>query len=319
MLDERDRNTEEYLDRIRKTIEESNRLVEQVGLRVQETGYAAGIGGGYSTSGGSVEITGGRVSATSGNGGGACIGAGYNGTYGDVAISGGTVIANTDAFRTLAIGDGYGTDGFGKVTITGGSVNAVPEYIHPAPSNTTVAVYCVTVSNLTANAAVALDGLPPGYGTTDIYANADGNVYLWLPAGDWSGVKKKSKLLSSAPVKKHTIAANGYRYDVFISNDGVTEATKGEALELETLKILDFAVEDGWLAIRVSASPTTWMFGFAETLDIYASETLPIPDSDESKLDLAEMKLTKEDGDNAIFVVPLGEKADCRFFKVRSR
>ena len=37
MLDERDRKTEEYLDRIRKTIEESNHLVEQVGLRIQET------------------------------------------------------------------------------------------------------------------------------------------------------------------------------------------------------------------------------------------------------------------------------------------
>ena len=37
MLDEKDRKTEEYLDRIRKTIEESNRLVEQVGLRIQET------------------------------------------------------------------------------------------------------------------------------------------------------------------------------------------------------------------------------------------------------------------------------------------
>ena len=32
-----DRETQAYLARIRKTIEESNRLVEQVGLRIQET------------------------------------------------------------------------------------------------------------------------------------------------------------------------------------------------------------------------------------------------------------------------------------------
>ena len=32
-----DRETEAYLARIRKTIEESNRLVEQVGLRIRET------------------------------------------------------------------------------------------------------------------------------------------------------------------------------------------------------------------------------------------------------------------------------------------
>ena len=37
MADGGDRNTEAYLARIRKTIEESNRLVEQVGLRIRET------------------------------------------------------------------------------------------------------------------------------------------------------------------------------------------------------------------------------------------------------------------------------------------
>ena len=37
MAGERDRDTEAYLARIRKTIEESNRLVEQVDLRIRET------------------------------------------------------------------------------------------------------------------------------------------------------------------------------------------------------------------------------------------------------------------------------------------
>ena len=37
MADGGDRNTEAYLARIRKTIEESSRLVEQVGLRIRET------------------------------------------------------------------------------------------------------------------------------------------------------------------------------------------------------------------------------------------------------------------------------------------
>ena len=37
MIDEKDRQTEEYLARIRKTIEASNRLVEEVGLRMRET------------------------------------------------------------------------------------------------------------------------------------------------------------------------------------------------------------------------------------------------------------------------------------------
>ena len=37
MADGKDKDSEAYLARIRKTIEESNRLVEQVGLRMRET------------------------------------------------------------------------------------------------------------------------------------------------------------------------------------------------------------------------------------------------------------------------------------------
>lgn len=37
MAGDTDRDTEAYLARIRRTIEESNRLVEQVGLRIRET------------------------------------------------------------------------------------------------------------------------------------------------------------------------------------------------------------------------------------------------------------------------------------------
>ena len=37
MVGDTDRDTEAYLARIRRTIEESNRLVEQVGLRIRET------------------------------------------------------------------------------------------------------------------------------------------------------------------------------------------------------------------------------------------------------------------------------------------
>jgi hypothetical protein len=37
MAEEMDRETKAYLARIRKTVEESNRLVEQVGLRIRET------------------------------------------------------------------------------------------------------------------------------------------------------------------------------------------------------------------------------------------------------------------------------------------
>ena len=94
---------------------------------------------------------------------------------------------------------------------------------------------------------------------------------------------------------------------------------QGEPLELETLKIDDFAIKDGWLAIHVAASPATWLNGFVDTLVVRASETLPIPDTDESKLDLSRAEVLLEDGDNATVLVPLGDQSNCRFFKVKSR
>jgi hypothetical protein len=196
--------------------------------------------------------------------------------------------------------------------------------VDPAPSNGTDPVYCVTVSDLAANTKVAFSGLPEGYGTKDIYSDAAGNVYLWLPE-NWP---TPSPLLSASPRGRlgarvgaeHTFAANGYKYTVTIdSSSGGAVAEQGEPLELETLEISGFEVEDGWLAIRVGASPATWMYGFADTLEIHASETLPIPDSDGARLDLSGAELIKEDGDSATFVVPLGDKSGCRFFKVKSR
>ncbi|MBO7683447.1 MAG: hypothetical protein J6T51_01830 [Kiritimatiellae bacterium] len=286
--------------------------------------YAAGIGGGGNANGGFVEITGGRVSATSGSGGGACIGAGFNGTYGDVSISGGTVVASTDEFRTRAIGDGYGTDGFGKVTISGGSLDADPAGITPAPSNGTVAVYCVAVSNLAANTKVAFDGLPEGYGTRDIYSDAAGSVYLWLPES-WP---TPSPLLSASPRGRlgapagteRTFFANGYKYTVTIDSSAVgTVAEQGDPLPLESLRIDDFAVEDGHFAIRFTAKPATWLYSFADLISIRFSETLPIPDAADALLDLSNAELQLEGVDAAIIVVPFDGAASNRFFKVEGR
>ena len=298
------------------------------GGEVAATGgnWAAGIGGGEQSSGGSVTVTGGRITAQGGVYGPAIGACGAKGTYGNVTISGGTIATVTNEY-SFALGRGLDTVSMGAVTITGGSVDAASYNIKPAPSNgVNRAVSRVEVSGFTPYAAVAFDGLPDDYGKSDIYADASGSAYLWLPE-DWTTtVTPQLMTLSSAKLRKaspgtsHTFFANGYSYTVEIpAGGGEAVAETGEPLQLITLTINDFEIYDGWLAIRVSASPATWMFGFAETLDIYASETLPIPDCDESKLDLSEMELTKENGDNAIFVVPLGEKADCRFFKVRSR
>ena len=285
--------------------------------------YAAGIGGGAESDGGSVKITGGRVTATSGSGGGACIGAGKNGTYGDVVISGGTVVASTDEYRTHAIGDGFGTDGFGKVTITGGSVHAAYAGVTPAPSNGTAAVSCVIVSNLAANAAVAFDGLPTYYGTSGIYADAAGKVYLWLPEGDWEGVTPHllGASLHASSGTSHAFAANGYRYTVTIpAGGGEAVATQGAPLELEGFRINDFAIEDGMLTINVSVKPDTWLYGFFDRVAIHSSESLPIQMTPATRLDTSAASVTLEDDGSATYtlVLPPAEGSS-RFFTIGSR
>ena len=120
----------------------------------------------------------------------------------------------------------------------------------------------------------------------------------------------------------HTFSANGYSYTVEISSDsGGAVADRGDSLPLESLVIDDFAVEDGYLAIRFTAKPATWLYGFADLIVVRASATLPIPDGDESLLDLSDAALYHDecDADSATIVVPLEGDAPGRFFRVEER
>jgi len=180
------------------------------------------------------------------------------------------------------------------------------------------------VPGLAPYSAVAFDNLPDYYGKNDIYADADGKVYLWLPE-DWEephvsplmAASPKKGLLAASSGTSHTFSANGYSYTVTIDPDADgAVADKGDPLPLESLRIDDFAVEDGYLAIRFTAKPATWLYGFADLIRIRASETLPIPDSDDALLDLSKAELQLDDEDTATLVVPLGEGGPSRFFKV---
>ena len=209
------------------------------------------------------------------------------------------------------------------MTITGGSVNANPDHVDPAPSNGTARVLRVEVSGLTPDAAVAFDGLPDYYGTSGIYADAAGKAYLWLPE-DWETSHTITPHLLSASPRHllgassgtpHTFAANGYRYTVTMSEAGAV-AEQGDPLSLESLKIDDFAVEDGYILLRFTAKPATWLYGFKDLIRIRASETLPIPEDDSSLLDLSRAELTLEGADAATIIVPLAPGTRNRFFKV---
>ena len=187
--------------------------------------YAAGIGGGNGgtnctivISGGSVTATGGTYSAAIGSGdqwteqtatgdtivisggvirvscpysdyaGPAGIGSSGFGSCSAVTICGGTILPTGSPVR---IGSGTRSSA-GSVTISGGSVYSVSDQVAPAASNATERVWCVTVSGLLRNARV--EGLAVrrtsglsfvDYGTADLFANNRGEIYLWLPDGDY--------------------------------------------------------------------------------------------------------------------------------------
>ena len=300
----------------------------------------AGIGGGAYAFG-TVYIRGGKVRAVGSNYS-ASIGGGRT-KAGYVYVSGGTVVPTVPASSARCIGDGAGNTSVpGEVRFTGGSIDAAFAIVNPAATNSIgVAVYPVAVSNLTANAKVAFDGLPSYYGTTDIYANEEGKVYLWLPE-DWDegGITPRllaaspRRLLGATPGASHTFSANGYSYTVSIpAGGGEAVAERGEALELSELKITGFSVADGWIVISVNASPATWMYGFGDLnayvktltdkpvkVSIYqynADHELIHSDDDDAVLELPGWELILEDGDNATFAVPLGDLPESMFFKVK--
>ena len=270
---------------------------------------------------GNIYITGGRIDAEA-SGNSAAIGASANGTCGTIRISGGTVSAKSASGQAIGEGGDYADQ---TVYITGGSVRTTDGSVATTAKNDShAALVCVAVPGLAPYSAVAFDNLPDYYGKNDIYADADGKVYLWLPE-DWEephvsplmAASPKKGLLASPSGASHTFSANGYSYTVTIDPDaGGAVADKGDPLPLESLSIDDFAVEDGYLAIRFTAKPATWLYGFADLIRIRASETLPIPDSDDALLDLSKAELQLDDEDTATLVVPLGEGGPSRFFKV---
>jgi len=270
---------------------------------------------------GNIYITGGRIDAES-SGSAAAIGASYNGTCGTIKISGGTVSAKSASGQAIGEGGNYADQ---TVYITGGSVRTTDGSIATTAKNDShAALVCVAVPGLAPYSAVAFDNLPDYYGKNDIYADADGKVYLWLPE-DWEephvsllmAASPKKGLLGAPSGTAHTFVANGYSYTVTIDPDaGGAVADKGDPLPLESLRIDDFAIEDGYLAIKVTAKPATWIYGFADLLKIRASEALPIPDSKDALLDLSAAELTLEDQDSATIVVPRPKSGTDRFYRI---
>ena len=230
--------------------------------------HGAGIGGGYRRTGGTVEISGGMVTATGGNNGGAGIGGGWDGAGGAVEITGGTVFAQGVSGGT-DIGPGNYGAASGSNTFTGGSIRLAHGTIAPAPSNGTARVWCVTVPGLVPGATVVITSLD-SYGVNDLFADENGNIYLWLPNGN------------------HTFSANGTLY-VAAVEDADAMATTWH------FYIAAFALADGTAALTLASqldpdvfatwiATATFTVRFCTNLTEAAWTSLPAPERDGTTL-----------------------------------
>ena len=195
----------------------------------------AGIGGGSKGTGGTVTISG-----------------GYQGKGGTVTISGGTVFAQGNN-GGADIGPGASGMGSGANTFTGGSIRLANDSISPTPTDNATHVWCVTVTNLTPNAAIVVTALDP-YGVSDLFADENGKLYLWLPDGDYTFVAGNAGYTATVDGAATTAVANGLVAPLF-ATDGTALVFDGTAL---AIKITN-AKSGIWYALyRVNTLGGTW-------------------------------------------------------------
>ena len=143
------------------------------GVVIAESESGAGIGGGASGNGGDIAVSGGTITAAS-SGTGAGIGGGAGGDGGVVFIFGGS-IKSTGAAASGAEDIGYGSGGSNSGTLQNNSTDLAPVFLTKVTLSGVTAV--TAVSSLTA----ILGSNDYDYGIEDMYTDAAGNLYLYLP------------------------------------------------------------------------------------------------------------------------------------------
>ena len=183
-------------------------------------GYGAGIGGGYCGVGSNITISGGEVTATGGENG-AGIGGGDSRDGNDITISGGTVTATGGGYGAGIGGGNWGSTG--KVTITGGSVKTTKGVL-TGVTNGTDEVYC-TVVDLTEEFGIEVAVTDVGetaYGMKDVMTDADGKIYMYLPAGETSillGMYYYTGTVSAEAGADNRLTRGKCRYDLQVVGD----------------------------------------------------------------------------------------------------
>ena len=210
------------------------------------------------------------------------------------------MIANGGSVN-LVTADAISSSGRGNV-IRGGSLHVTGDNptISTSPVNgSNVRVWCVTVTNLVPGAKVVLDGLT-GYGTSDIFADDAGAVYLWLPDGAH---------LFSTQVGEET-----WRWRANVSGaDTVAVAVTGP----DGLTITGIALTETAVTITVASDPAEWMASGYASLRVRAGAALPLPAGDEALLDPSQVTTTLNADGTATLSVPR-QSASQMFYRIET-
>ncbi|MBR4603574.1 MAG: carbohydrate-binding domain-containing protein, partial [Kiritimatiellae bacterium] len=123
-----------------------------------------------------IEVRDGATLSVTNSGGVAALSAGAGGTL----VSGGGVFCVVGG--SFAFSGDFTCD---SVVVGGGSAAFSGAFASRPVNPFGEETWCVTVSNLAADAEIAVDGLPDYYNSDGIFADGDGCIYLWLAEGEY--------------------------------------------------------------------------------------------------------------------------------------
>ena len=288
------------------------------GGQVTATGgdYAAGIGGGRNSnltaeniiiSGGVIYGYGGIKAAGIGSGNVGSVSQDKEIPAGAVKISGGTVVATRGAESLGDIGDlimsGNSNDTKdydGSLVITGGSVVGQTGRVMPCPVDGEGRPLAgVVASNLTAKAEAPVTGLPASYGVSDIFADEDGTVCLWLTP---------NRLAYPDEAYNFTVGGRNFKARFTDTQVGFCSGTWVGADELAVVSLMMLS---SGAKLVVEADDTDWLKENAKSLKVLASSSPTMEDAEELTPEV------EDNGDGTVTLTFATEGSGAKFFKVK--
>ena len=222
-----------------------------------------------------------------------------------VTITGGNFDVRSGAVGTVS--------GIDEPVIAGGNIyiGRDPYYGHSVLSNSGSVnpfgkdARCVIVPDLEPIAPVSFSGLPDYYNASNICANAEGKVYLYLPGQD---VYDENDYVF--------FVANGMLYRVVVMN-GSAANTAQRVAGPTALRIESIAAAEDEVSLVVSAEPGDWITDVsARLLRVRAAEELPLPSDAAALLPRESVGVSTNGDGTATLAVPRAADVPRTFYRV---